>query len=119
MLTEPQADTLAHEWVAAWNQHDLDAILAHYAEAVEFTSPFITRLLGDPAGTIRGKAALRDYFEKALSAYPDLHFELERVLVGVDSLVVYYHSVGGRQAAEVMLLDAEGTVARVLAHYAG
>lgn len=25
----------AHEWIAAWNAHDLERILAHYADDVE------------------------------------------------------------------------------------
>jgi len=118
MLTEQRARTLAGEWVDAWNRHDLDAILSHYAEVVEFTSPFVVRLLDSPTGTVRGKAALRDYFARALAAYPDLRFELLQVLAGVDSVTLYYRSVGNRLAAEVMELDAQGQVVRVLAHYA-
>jgi ketosteroid isomerase-like protein len=117
MLTEHHARVLAEEWIAAWNRHDLDAILLHYAEEVEFTSPFVVRLLDDPTGTVRGKAALRDYFARGLAAYPDLRFELLQVLVGVESVSVYYRSVGNRLAAEVMELDAQGRVVRVLAHY--
>jgi len=118
MLTEQRARTLAAEWIDAWNRHDLDAILVHYAEAVEFTSPFVVRLLDDLTGTVRGKAALREYFARGLGAYPDLRFELLQVLVGVNSVTVYYRSVGNRLAAEVMELDAQGQVVRVLAHYA-
>jgi ketosteroid isomerase-like protein len=117
-LTEERARALAGEWVDAWNRHDLDAILSHYAGGVEFTSPFVVRLLGDPTGTVRGKAALRDYFARGLAAYPDLRFELLQVLVGVQSVTVYYRSVGNRLAAEVMELDTQGQVVRVLAHYA-
>jgi len=35
----------------------------------------------------------------------------------VDSFVHYYHSVGGLLAAEVMFVDADGKIARVVAHY--
>src|SRR5262249_3324339 len=104
-------------WIAAWNAHDLDAILQQYTDTVAFTSPFVARLLGAGQDTVHGKAALRDYFARALATYPDLRFELRTVLVGVDSLTLYYASVGGRLAAEVMLLDANGLVERVLAHY--
>ena len=117
MLTAERAEALAEEWIAAWNAHDLDAILQHYADDVVFTSPFVARLLGAGQDTVRGKAALRDYFARALAAYPDLRFGLRAVLLGVDSLTLYYASVGGRLAAEVMLLDADGRVERVLAHY--
>lgn len=117
MQAERQA-RFAEQWFEAWNTHDLDAILAHYAEDVEFTSPFVARLAGDPSGTLRGKAALRDYFGRGLAVYPDLHFELLRVLTGVDSVTLYYRSVNGLHAAETMLVGADGLVKRVWAHYA-
>ncbi len=76
------------------------------------------KLLGDPTGTVRGKAALRDYFARGLAAYPDLRFTLQRVLTGVDSLTLCYRSVNNLDAAEVMRLGPDGRVARVWAHYA-
>ncbi len=117
MLAENEARHFAAEWIAAWNSHDLDAILAHYADDVEFVSPFAVRLLGDPTGTIRGKSALQAYFRQALAAYPDLTFELFQVLCGVESLTLYYRSVKNLLAAEVMEFHASGKVRRVLAHY--
>lgn len=108
---------LAERWLGAWNAHDLDAILSHYAEDVEFTSPFVVRLTADPSGTLRGKTALRDYFSRGLAAYPDLRFELIRVLTGVDSVTLYYRSVNGLYAAETMQVGGDGLVKRVWAHY--
>ena len=117
MLTADAATRLADEWFAAWNAHDLDAILAHYADDVEFVSPFVAVLNDDPAGVIYGKEALRAYFARALERFPDLRFEPLDVLLGVDSVTLYYVSVGRRQAAEVMSLGPDGRVVRVLAHY--
>lgn len=48
MLNKDDAMKLANEWVAAWNAHDLERILAHYEEFVELTSPAAARLLGRP-----------------------------------------------------------------------
>ena len=31
----------AEEWITAWNTHDLDRILSHYAEDIVFRSPVI------------------------------------------------------------------------------
>src|SRR5438270_868337 len=39
MLTRDAALALADAWSRAWNAHDLDAILSHYADDVEFVSP--------------------------------------------------------------------------------
>jgi ketosteroid isomerase-like protein len=35
------ARELATEWVAAWNSHDLERILAHYTDDFEMRSPLI------------------------------------------------------------------------------
>ncbi|MCA9257095.1 MAG: nuclear transport factor 2 family protein, partial [Phycisphaerales bacterium] len=70
------------------------------------------------SGRLEGKSALRDYWERALAAYPDLRFELIETLVGADSVVLYYRSVNGMIAAEVMRFDTEGQVAEVWANYA-
>lgn len=111
-------DSHAREWLAAWNAHDLDRILTHYAEDVEFFSPFIVKLTGNSAGMLRGKAALRDYFARGLAAYPDLKFEFIRLYPGVCSCVLEYRSVNNLRAAETMEFDAAGQVCRVQAHYA-
>jgi ketosteroid isomerase-like protein len=37
-MKRDEAWALANEWVATWNAHDLDAILNHHEDAIEFTS---------------------------------------------------------------------------------
>ena len=72
----------------------------------------VTKLLGDPAGTVRGKAALRSYFAKGLAAAPDLKFELLDVFTGVSSVAVYFRSSVRRLQLEVMELDSDGRITR-------
>lgn len=116
-MTEDEARKLANHWIAAWNAHDLDAILSHYEEAVELTSPVAARLLGTPGGKVAGLTNLRAYFQRGLEAYPQLHFELDDVLWGLNSVVLYYKNQNGTHTAEFMELSAAGKVARVTAHY--
>lgn len=115
MLTEADAKKLAHEVIEAWNSHDLDRILEHYAEDVTLTSPLAAQKLGDP--TVRGKAALRAYFAIGLELFPELHFDLVDVMWGVSSVVLYYVNQRGTMTAEVMEIAPSGRVARVLANY--
>lgn len=116
-MTRDQAWTLAQHWVAAWNAHNLDAILSHYEETIELTSPVAAQLLGTLDGRVVGKANLRAYFERGLKAYPDLRFQLENVLWGMNSVVLYYINQKGTHAGEFMELSATGKVVRVVAHY--
>ena len=117
MVTRDEAWKLANQWVAAWNAHDLNLILAHYEDDVELTSPVAARLLGKPDGKVVGKANLRAYFQRGLEAYPDLQFRLEDVLWGLNSVVLYYANQKGTRTAEFMELSAAGKVARVVANY--
>lgn len=116
-MNEQLAQSLAKAWIDAWNRHDLEAILHHYATDVEFTSPFVRALSGDPSGTLHGRERVSAYFRKGLQAYPDLHFELIRVLTGIDSLLLYYRSVNGLLAAEMMTVNAEGLIQTVRVYY--
>jgi predicted ester cyclase len=116
-VTRDEAWKLANHWVAAWNAHDLELILTHYEDAVELTSPVAAQLLGTPDGKVAGKANLRVYFRRGLTAYPELRFHLEDVLWGVNSVVLCYLNQKGTRTAEFMELSATGKVARVVANY--
>jgi len=64
-----------------------------------------------------GKTNLRAYFQRGLEAFPELHFQLEEVLWGLYSVVLYYTNHKGTRTAEFMELSAEGRVVRVVANY--
>ncbi|HJZ63341.1 MAG TPA: nuclear transport factor 2 family protein [Candidatus Acidoferrum sp.] len=116
-MKKDEAWKLAEHWIAAWNAHDLELIMTHYEDAIELTSPIAAQLLGTPAGKVNGKANLRAYFQRGLEAYPELHFRLEDVFLGVSSLVLLYTNQKGTRTAEFMDLSAIGKVARVVANY--
>ena len=109
--------SLANQWVAAWNAHDLDLIMSHYDDAIELTSPVAAQLLKTADGKVIGTANVRAYFQRGLEAYPDLHFHLEDVLWGLNSLVLYYTNQKGTRTAEFMELSVTGKVTRVVANY--
>jgi len=119
MLTEHQARELAEHWVQAWNSHDLDRVMAHYADGVVLISPVAATILGDPSGRVIGKPALRAYFDKGLAAYPNLHFELVDLMWGLESVVLYYVNQRGSKTGEYMEIDATGKVSKVVANYSG
>jgi predicted ester cyclase len=116
-MTKNAARELANDWVAAWNAHDLDLIMTHYEDAIELTSPAAAQLLGTPDGRVVGKPNLRAYFQRGLEAYPELRFQLEDVLWGINSVVFYYTNQKGSRTAEFMELSANGKAARVVANY--
>ena len=108
----------AAEWVNAWNARDLERVMSHYQDDVVLTSPRVKLILGKDDGTIRGKAALRDYIRRAIERIPDLRFTLDRVFSGVNTVVLEFHTTDGRHAGEFMEFGKSGLVARVAANYA-
>lgn len=76
------AVAFAHQWIDAWNSHDIDRIAAHYDSDVVFTSPVVTRLGFGADGTIHGSTVLQAYFIRALALVPDFQFRPRHLLVG-------------------------------------
>jgi hypothetical protein len=117
VLTEGAADAFVASWLAAWNAHDADEIAAHYADDVEYHSPFVAQLADGP-GYLDGLAAVRSYIAAALERYPDLHFDPPTLVgVGAHSLSMVYRSVNDLTAVETLVLGPDGKVSLALCHY--
>lgn len=116
MISSDAAHEFANSWIAAWNAHDLDAVLHHYREDVEFSSPLIVKIASEPSGTLRGKPAVRAYWQKGLALIPNLHFELLHVLTGIAAITLVYRGHRGL-VAESFWLDERGRVYRASACY--
>jgi len=98
------------EWIAAWNSHDLERVLALYTDDAEMTSDRIQALGFEACGTLRGKDRLRAYWGKALALLPNLRFDLIDTYVSPDSVVVFYRNERGAQICEYLRLDAKGKI---------
>ncbi|MDO8290130.1 MAG: nuclear transport factor 2 family protein [Parvibaculum sp.] len=112
------AEAFARTWVAHWNARDLEAILGHYSEDIVFHSPRIAQVMGGNSASVFGKAALRDYWARALKASPDLHFEYDAVFTGSDALTILYRNQRGNRVTETFIFSANGQVVRAIAAYA-
>ena len=113
-MNAEQAEDLAKDWIAAWKRRDAEAVLSHYSDDVEFQSPLVVVLLGDPSGTVWGKHHLREYFQKVLTAFPGPpETELLGVYQGVDCLLVHFQ-VRGRKGIEVMELNQKEKIRRAI-----
>lgn len=116
MIAKHFAEHFAQDWIAAWNAHDLERILAHYTDDFEMSSPVTVQLMNEPSGTLRGKTMIREYWAKALARAPDLHFELLNTFAGANSMTLVYRGHRGI-SAEVFWFDDAGKVQRAAAHY--
>ena len=117
MLDKAKAEKFARAWMSAWNDRDIDRILAHYSDGVVFHSPRIALVLGNKAASVTGKPALRDYWTRALERSPELFFELENVLTGSHALTPLYTNHREELVAETFIFDADGEVRESIAAY--
>ena len=117
MIDRAFANQFAENWVAAWNSHDLDRILSLYADDFSMQSPLIATIANEPSGRLVGKPAVAEYWGAALKGLPDLQFQLIDVLLGADSIALYYQGHSG-PVVEVFTFDHDGRVTTGSAHYA-
>lgn len=105
----------SRRWTEAWNTRDLEAVLEHFADDVVFSSPRALQVIG--VATVRGKPALREYWQTALSRIQSLRFALQRVIWDPDLSelsIIYDREVNGQRdrAAEVLQFGSGDSVVR-------
>lgn len=83
-------EQLGRAWLDAFNAHDVEALVALYAEDCTHTSPKIRALHPQTGGKLVGKAALRAWWSDAMTRLPGLRYELERVTANEERVVLEY-----------------------------
>ncbi len=104
---------LAQRWLAAWNNRDVDAVLALYADEARHTSARV-RALGGEHDTLAGREAIGDYFRRGLERYPGLRVDPISVSTGPRTVVIEYRAhleSRDEPTVEILALDAGGLIA--------
>ena len=101
----------AEGWIAAWNRRDVDAVLAHYAEEAQFTSPKARGLAG--CAVLRNKKEIEAYWRAALARISVLEFTLDHAAWDErrrELNVVYQANLDGERTrtCEIMRFDEQG-----------
>jgi SnoaL-like domain len=118
MSTNPKdMQALAAEWIESWNRHDLEHIMAHYADDVVFEASTVVKRWNRPDGQLHGSQELREHFRRGLELAPTLHFELEAVLTAPSGYAALYHRDNGNRVLDVVELNAANKASRVKAYY--
>ena len=103
----------ATQWADAWNRRAVEEVLEDFHDDIVFTSPTALAVVG--SAVVRGKDALRAYWNKALSGIGSLRFTVDRALwdpVGRELAIIYTAEINGRsiRVSENLLFNAEGQV---------
>jgi ketosteroid isomerase-like protein len=81
---------IARAWLEAFNAHDVDALVALYADDATHTSPKIRALHPDSGGKLRGKAALAGWWRDANARLPGLRYEATAIVADGERAIIEY-----------------------------
>ena len=89
MRTE-DLNSIATKWFAAFNEHNLENLLALYDDKAEHYSPKLKLRHPETQGLIKGKAALRAWWKDAFDRLPSLQYEVVRLTPHDDRVFMEY-----------------------------
>jgi ketosteroid isomerase-like protein len=110
MIDQERAQRIAQEWLDAWNAHDPERVVAHFADNVIVVSPMVEQLRPKSDGVLTGKREVLDYYRDGLAASGDLRFELVEVCVGVSEVVIVYRNQRGVLVTESLEFDGDEVI---------
>ncbi len=90
MSVEHPNKLIAHRWFAAFNAHDLEALLALYADDAQHFSPKLKVRQPETNGLIRGKAALRAWWRDAFDRLPSLRYDVIKLTADEEQVFMEY-----------------------------
>ena len=99
------------DWIEAWNARDVERVLGHFTDDAVFTSPKALETVG--SATVRGKAAMRDYWAKRTAVIRSLRFTLDHFVFDDETRqihIVYEAAIDGRRvrACEMLRFGDDG-----------
>ena len=93
---------IAHAWFAAFNAHDLEALLTLYAEDAEHFSPKLLVRRPETGGRVKGKEELRAWWRDAFDRLPTLHYKVTSLTANDQRVFMEYtRQVAGEQDLRV------------------
>ena len=119
-MTHERAQAFAHRWAEEWNRKDVEAVLAHFAGDVVFTSEKAAATVG--TATVHGKDALRAYWLAAVQRLEQIEFTIDHAIwdpAGSELAIVYTATLNDQtnRAVELLHLNADGLADRGEALY--
>jgi limonene-1,2-epoxide hydrolase len=82
--------SLARAWLLAFNAHDVEALVALYAEGATHTSPKIRVLHPETGGKLVGRQALAQWWSEATARLPGLRYEETALTADTERVFMEY-----------------------------
>jgi len=87
---EHQHEQIAKRWFTAFNEHNLEDLLALYADDAVHYSPKLKIRQPETNGLVAGKAALRAWWQDAFDRLPTLHYSYTTLTANKDRVFMEY-----------------------------
>ncbi len=101
-MTNNELNRIALDWFDAFNQHDLERLLALYDEEAEHYSPKLKVRNPLTNGLIKGKQALRDWWQDSFNRLPTLHYKVLHLIAHDNRVFMeYIRQVDGEEDLRV------------------
>lgn len=118
MTLEDNNIAIAQKWFAAFNEHNLENLLALYHDEAEHFSPKLKIRQPETNGLVRGKPTLRSWWQDAFDRLPSLQYKPTTFTADSERVFMEYtRKVEGEpdmQVAEVLVIkDGYITASRV------
>jgi hypothetical protein len=81
---------IAHAWIAAFNAHALDAILALYDPNATHTSPKIRAEHPETGGRLLGRESISRWFGESLTRLPGLRYDPTAFTATTERVIIEY-----------------------------
>ncbi len=89
-MTSEQNKQIATQWFAAFNSHHLENLLSIYDDNAMHYSPKLKVRRPETNGLIKGKAALRNWWQDAFERLPGLHYEVKKLTADSEQVFMEY-----------------------------
>lgn len=89
-MNENEIKNIAKLWFKAFNEHDLENLLALYDDNAEHFSPKLKIRNPETEGLIKGKAALRNWWKDCFERLPSLHYEVQKLTADSEQVFMEY-----------------------------
>lgn len=117
-MSSEKIQSIAFKWFEAFNNHNLEQLLSLYDEEAEHYSPKLKVRKPETLGLIKGRSALRNWWQNAFERLPSLKYKPTSFTSNNDRVFMeYIRTVDGEEemlVAEVLeIRDGKIIVSRV------
>ena len=102
MTTAIQNESIAQQWFAAFNTQQLESLLSLYHDEAQHFSPKLKLRQPETGGLIKGKEALRTWWQDAFDRLPELHYKVTSLTANDERVFMeYLREVPGEEVLSV------------------